>query len=160
MNEFRRIYEKNKALDVIYLERYGSIPRYVDKCAIELLVELGEFVNETKVFKFWSIKKPNMDNVLEEYADVITMILVFFNFYDMEIEDTYSHISDDDILNVINYIYKQASLVYHNCSEKLIKDIFGNMLYLAKLLELDEADIIKAIDHKHKILEERLESDY
>jgi dimeric dUTPase (all-alpha-NTP-PPase superfamily) len=37
---------------------------------LALLVELGEMINETKVFKFWS-KKPPADKpiILDEYAD-------------------------------------------------------------------------------------------
>lgn len=52
------IYAENKRLDEIFINRYKeSDPEFVRKNGIEFLVELGEFVNETKCFKYWTIKK-------------------------------------------------------------------------------------------------------
>ena len=43
---------------------------------LALLVELGECVNETRCFKFWSVKGPSPAPViLEEYADGIHFLL-------------------------------------------------------------------------------------
>lgn len=43
---------------------------------LALLVELGECVNETRCFKFWSMKAPSASAViLEEYADGIHFLL-------------------------------------------------------------------------------------
>ena len=61
MNEYRRIYENNKRLDIIFFERYKNTPDFFKKNCIELLVELGEFANETKCFKYWSEKESNKE---------------------------------------------------------------------------------------------------
>jgi dimeric dUTPase (all-alpha-NTP-PPase superfamily) len=47
-----------------------------DKRILALLVEVGEMINETKVFKFWS-KKPANDKaiILDEYADGLHFFL-------------------------------------------------------------------------------------
>lgn len=78
MNAYRRIYENNKRLDEIFIRKYENIQNFYEYNCIEMLVELGEFVNETKCFKFWSTKSPNREKVLEEYADCITMALVMY----------------------------------------------------------------------------------
>ena len=39
------------------------------------LVELAEFINETRVFKFWSNKAPEREKMLEEYVDGIHFFL-------------------------------------------------------------------------------------
>lgn len=43
---------------------------------LALLVELGEFANETRCFKYWSIKGPSEKEViLEEYVDALHFLL-------------------------------------------------------------------------------------
>lgn len=158
MNEYRRIYENNKRLDTVFLEKYGSSQKFYENNCIEMLVELGEFVNETKCFKFWSNKQSNKEKVLEEYADCITMVFVFFNFYHLEIEQEYSHIESKDKLEVINYLFLLATKLIKK--EKVVEELFGNLLYLGELFGFKEKEIIKAIDKKHSIIEERLNTNY
>ena len=78
ISKWNKLYENNKRLDKIFIDKYQSDTKLFEKNCIELLVEISEFINETKVFKYWSVKTPNKDKMLEEYADVITMILTFF----------------------------------------------------------------------------------
>ena len=157
--KWKRVYDNNKRLDGIFFQKYEKEDIYRKNC-IEFLVELGEFVNETKVFKYWSIKKPDKEKMLLEYADTITMCLTFYRELGLEIDDRYLHIDETDILKVINYLYQKISLLLNNLSEELIKDIFYNLLYLGELLEISEEETLNAICEKHKIIEERLNSDY
>lgn len=39
------------------------------------VVELAEFINETRIFKFWSNKSPEREKMLEEYVDGIHFFL-------------------------------------------------------------------------------------
>lgn len=161
MKEFEEIYEINKRLDRIFIEKYQvSEKNLFEKNCIEFLVELGEFVNETKCFKYWTNKKPNHKEVLEEYADCITMNLTFFNFLNLELKDFRQHHSSNDPLLVINYLYQQGSKLMERIDAELVKDIFINLLYLGELLNLEEKEIIKAIHQKLVKVEERLNSDY
>lgn len=46
------------------------------KRLLALLVELGELANETRVFKFWSLKTRSSDDIiLDEYADGLHFLL-------------------------------------------------------------------------------------
>lgn len=160
MEEFKKILKVNQELDKVFDEKYSSDKDYYNKNCVALLVELGEFINETKCFKYWSIKKPNMDNVLEEYADCITMCLSFFTHLNVEFESIPMHSDITDIFILINEIFKDATNMIDNGNSNLIKKIFSNLLYLGELLNLDKNDIYNACYKKMNIIDERLNSDY
>ena len=151
-------YINNQKLDKMFQEKYCTEHKLYEKNVIEFLVELGEFVNETKVFKYWTIKKPDKEKMLEEYADTITMCLTFMREFNEEIDDSYLHIETNDKLEVINYLYSRITLLMKR--ENVIKDIFYNLLYLGNLFEFKEEEVLDAINNKHKIIKNRLESDY
>ena len=127
--KWKEVYLNNQKLDKIFYEKYQNDDLY-KKNVIELLVELGEFVNETKVFKYWSIKEPEKNKVLEEYADTITMTLTFMREYHLELEKSYSHIETNDKLEIINYLYSEITLLMIHGN--VMKEIFGNLLGLVK----------------------------
>ena len=161
MEKLKKIYQRNKDLDHIFMEKYEEKePQYFEKNCIEFLVEFGEFVNETKCFKYWSIKKPDMDDVYEELADCITMTLTMFYVLDLEIDNLKEHHKTKDVLELINYIYSQGSKLMTKLNEDLVKDILSNLFYLAELLELDKEEIYRVLSYKQDKVEERLNSDY
>ena len=157
---WNKIYQNNRYLDEIFIKKYQNDDRLYDKNCLELMVEIGEFVNETKVFKYWTIKNPNKDEMLEEYADVITMILSFYGLYNLEIQKLDYKIDENDILKIIMELYNKAYNFYKNKDKKLLEEIFQYILYIGKLLDLKETEILDAIEKKQKIIEERLNSNY
>ena len=161
METLKKIYERNKELDHIFMKKYeAQEPLYFEKNCIEFLVEFGEFVNETKCFKYWTIKKPKMEDVYEELADCITMILTMYYVLKMDITDLKEHHNSTNVLEVINYIYSQGSNLMTKINEDLVKDILANLFYLAELLELDKEEIYRVLTYKQDKVEERLNSDY
>ena len=79
---YNEIYNRNKKLDDIFMNKYFNIEsKYYEKNCLELIVELCELANETKCFKYWTVKKPDKEMVLEEFADSLMMILYMFNIY-------------------------------------------------------------------------------
>jgi len=85
MKEFNEYYQRNKQLDKMYEERYGDIVNNVyEKNCLELIVEICEFANESKCFKYWTIKKPDRSLLLEEYADCLSMLFCIFNYNDID----------------------------------------------------------------------------
>ena len=82
MDEYLKLYERNKILDSEFMNKYISVDKELHKKnCLELIVELGELANETRCFKYWSVKEANRDMVLEEYADCLLMVLYMFNFF-------------------------------------------------------------------------------
>jgi len=157
---WNKLYKNNKRLDEIFIEKYQSDTRLYLKNSIELMVEIGEFVNETKVFKYWTTKKPKIEKMLEEYADVITMILTFYGIHNLKIKEDYPKIEETDILKLIMELYKKAYDFYEYNDKYILEELFYYTLYIGTLLEFKESDIIDAIEKKQQIIEERLNSDY
>lgn len=161
MEKWNLLYERNRKLDSIFESKYlDTVDKYYEKNALELIIEFGEFINETKCFKYWSIKTPNMDNVLEEYADCLTMCLSFFTHLNVELNNIPKHSDTKDIFVLINELFKDATSMIDNSNGELIKKIFSNLLYLGELLNLEKKDIYNACYKKMKIINERLNSDY
>ena len=160
VDKWNKIYENNKRLDKIFYEKYKSDEKIFRKNCLEFLTELGEFLNETKVFKYWSIKKPIKEKVLEEYADNLTICLTFFREKEITLKRRYYHTKKTDVLEIANDLYGLISFIMYHCSKDLLENIFGNLLYLGSLLGINEDEAITAIEKKHKIIEERLNSDY
>ena len=157
---WNRLYKNNKRLDLIFADKYKNDKKLFQKNLVELMVEIGEFVNETKVFKYWTTKRPNKEKMLEEYADVITMILTFYGLYDLEIKDSYPEIIETDILKLIMELFRNTYKFYEDNDKEVLEEIFSYTLYIGTLFEFKEEEILSAIDKKQKIIEERLNSDY
>lgn len=160
MEEWNKIYKINKELDVIFNERYSNDLEYYNKNCIELIVEIAELANATKCFKYWSMKKQNKEEVLEEYADCVMMILSFHTYFNLELEENKIKIDTTNIFEMFNKLFEEASQMMYNGSETLIKEIFNNMLYLGKMLSLKEKEIYDTCYKKMNVVKERLNSDY
>lgn len=161
MDRWIDIHKINRELDDVFFERYlDNESNYYKKNCIELVVEIAELANETKCFKYWSVKSPIKDKVLEEYADTITMILHFFTWFKIDLEDIPTHYETEDVLLLFNKLFIDASSMIENGNEELVKKIFSNILYLGELLRFSEDELIDACYKKMNIIKERLNSEY
>ena len=158
--KWNELYKNNQRLDEIFIDKYHDDTRLFDKNCIELMVEIGEFVNETKIFKYWTTKESNMEKVLEEYADVITITLTFFREFNLSIKEDYPKIEEKDILKLIMELYQKTYNFFKYRDKNLIEEIFYYTLYIGTLLNFKECDVLEAIENKQKIIEERLNSNY
>ncbi|MCA1318681.1 dUTP diphosphatase [Bacillus tianshenii] len=71
------LFKMQKELDSKIEEQHGLVNMdLVDRKILALLVELGELANETRCFKFWSVKPASEQSVvLEEYVDGVHFLL-------------------------------------------------------------------------------------
>lgn len=161
MNKYQEVYDNNKKLDDAFIEKYNQTIDYDKKNCIEFLVELGEFVNETKVFKYWSVKSPSKDKMLEEFADCMTMVLYFYNINDMTLDGLPKPIKKNNKLDIINYLYQEGTLLFdHLHDQEFLRNLLSNLLYLGYSFDFSDEEIIDSIKKKHIIIEERLNSEY
>ena len=158
--KWNKVYLNNQKLDDIFKDKYKNDNKLFEKNEIELLVEIGEFINETKVFKYWTKKQPDKDKMLDEYADVITMVLSFYHEFNMDIKDLVLDIEEKDLLILFKYLYKYTLKFLEENSREYLEILFKYTIYIGTILEFREEEIIKAIENKHKIIEKRLNSDY
>ncbi|MBD1380068.1 dUTP diphosphatase [Metabacillus arenae] len=72
-----RLFDMQETLDrKIEEQHHLGNEELIEKKTLALLVELGELANETRCFKFWSLKPASDPSViLEEYVDGIHFIL-------------------------------------------------------------------------------------
>ena len=72
-----KLFEIQSVLDERIVKEHGlQGVDLVDKKIIALKVELSEFANETRAFKFWSKKEPSPKEItLEEYVDALHFFL-------------------------------------------------------------------------------------
>lgn len=74
---FKKLFEMQAALDS-YIEENHQLQNenLFNRKVLALLVEIGELANETRSFKFWSVKPSSEKKVvLEEFVDGIHFIL-------------------------------------------------------------------------------------
>ena len=147
LKRWENYYQKNKKLDEEFNSKYQeNEPEFYEKNCIELLVEIGEFINETKCFKYWSIKSPNKEKMLEELADCLNMIFYFYGLLNLDITD-FTNTKIDNL----------STNLFNNLNEQDIKNIFVNLLDFAYSLDIQEEELLEKLEEKHQIIYNRLE---
>ncbi len=81
--KFNLLIKKQKELDKIISDRMdpSNLKVINFKRKFALLIEISEFANEVKWFKYWSQKKPDFNKVKEELIDVIHFTLSISSEY-------------------------------------------------------------------------------
>ena len=96
------LYQKQRELDEEIAVNHGvSYASTRNKRTLALLVELGEFANATRTFKYWSNKpSESKERVLDEFADGLHFLLSLgidqgFDVKNIEVEDDNSSLTDN-----------------------------------------------------------------
>lgn len=132
-----------------------------NKKVLSLQVELGELANETRCFKFWSVKEPSSKAViLEEYVDCLHFILSLglekgFQYISIDIKHTACELSQQ-FLN----LYINISDFATSSSRDIYLNLFHNFLNLGNSLGFNDEDIENAYLYKNKINHERQDNGY
>lgn len=133
-----------------------------DRKILALLVEVGELANETRCFKFWSVKPPaSIDVILEEYVDGIHFILSLG--LEIDIEPTIYFENKQDKRTVTEqflYVYQSITLFKDERSISMYKNMFEEYLFLGELLGFSSAQIEKAYVSKNEVNHERQKQGY
>ena len=158
MEQYNDIYNRNKKLDDIFMNKYMSTEdKYYEKNCLELIVELCELANESKCFKYWTVKNSGKELVLEEFADSLLMVLYMFNTYNVVSVSTVDVDISDDILEEFNVIIRMCTNLMNrdNITDMFLKEIFTRLIHIGKLLGLNDNEIVDACYKKIIKNEER-----
>lgn len=116
-----------------------------DKRILALLVEIGEMINETKTFKFWS-KKPSAEKpiILDEYADGLHFLLslsieVQSQKMNYEIQPLQVTLTQATIL-----VFQHVSELSKHWHVKHLESAFQAYLNLIPLLGFTADDVVQA----------------
>lgn len=157
---WNEIYIKNKRLDDIFFEKFKNDEKMFEKNCIELLVEIGEFANESRCFKYWSNKSMKKEETLEELADCIMICLYFYNYLNIDKVKIKTYDFPSDILVCLNDIFKLSTLLIDNINQEIVIKIFSYLIYIGNLVNLEEKEIYEACLKKIEKQEKRLKEGY
>ena len=160
------LFKMQKALDEKIEANYKAEEK-ITKLRIAVAVELSEFLNEWKQFKYWSkSKKKDTEKMLVEYADGLHMILSLGLALGIELR----HVDVikngtiyDKVLKVLHILtndifkddesYREVSLYYYEI-------LLGTYLGIAKDVGFTESDIIISYHMKNMINHKRISEGY
>lgn len=157
---WNEIYIKNKRLDDIFFEKFKNDEKMFEKNCIELLVEIGEFANESRCFKYWSNKSMKKEETLEELADCIMICLYFYNYLNIDKVKIKTYDFPSDILVCLNDIFKLSTLLIDNINQEIVIKIFSYLIHIGNLVNLEEKEIYEACLKKIEKQEKRLKEGY
>lgn len=134
-----------------------------ERKVLALLVELGELANETRCFKFWSLKPSSPQQVvLEEYVDGIHFILSLGIECGFEQELTESiDVKNKESLNEqFLFVFELISKFRASKSIADYNQLFQAYIHLGKLLGFNEGETEKAYMDKNEVNYERQKQGY
>ena len=160
--ELAELYTAQKALDKEIQDlHHVTYESTLHERMLALLVELGEFANETRTFKFWSLKGPSpKERILDEYADALHFFLslgIALNIDHFEHEFvSYDGKLTDQILAV----YQEVVDFTKNANPTTYATAFHAFLNLLPSLGYNEKDMFDAYRAKLAVNYKRQESHY
>lgn len=133
-----------------------------EKRMLALQVELGELANETRCFKFWSLKPPAERSViLEEYVDGLHFILSLGLDYGYKPEETGTkeNISENLTAGFLA-MFKAVSSFHRQPSQKRYSAMFEVYMVLGDNLGFTTEDVLTAYEEKNHKNHDRQDSGY
>lgn len=156
------LFKKQAELDETIAKNHNiSYATTRNKRTLSLLVELGEFANSTRCFKYWSNKpSESMERVLDEYVDGLHFFLslgVDIKTSKMEYGRT-KHM--DNLTDQILLTYKLVSDFYKKQDDKSYQKAFQAFLNIIPLLNVRFKTILNAYNLKLMENYHRQETNY
>ena len=158
---FKEIFKMQKALDrEIHKAHKVSFKDTLDKKILALLVEVGEFANEIKPFKYWKKDKSiDKSKVLEEFVDGIHFFISLANYLDID-PIINSNVIDKDPSKQLLYVFELISKLNNTFNEVNLVNAFQAYMGIAKLSGLSEKEIKEHYISKNKVNFERIANNY
>jgi dimeric dUTPase (all-alpha-NTP-PPase superfamily) len=164
MLQLETLFQMQQALDNHIEEKHQLQQEDLfSRKSLALLVEIGELANETRCFKFWSVKPSSEKEViLEEFVDGIHFILslgIECGFH----QTLKEVIEDAPALNITDQFHVIFERVHIFHKSKSLKDyllLFEAYLQLAALLGITNEEIVDAYFTKNKVNYQRQENNY
>ncbi|WP_251860617.1 dUTP diphosphatase [Clostridium sp. Marseille-Q2269] len=158
----KKLFELQKNLDEHITKNHSLEGKsLLSEKILALQVELAELANETKCFKYWSVKLPsNRSTILEEYVDCLHFILTLGleqNFDDLTLQrKNLDYNLTEQFLNL--YIDINDFMI---CSSKdHYITLFEDFLYLGINLGFSQKDIEEAYVEKNNTNHDRQNNGY
>ncbi|QUH25297.1 dUTP diphosphatase [Serpentinicella alkaliphila] len=128
---------------------------------LALLVELGELANETRCFKFWSLKGPSeKEKIIEEYVDCLHFILSIgldngFVFTNIEVTP-----KEGNLVDHFQSVFSKTIQIKEDLTDEKYLALFTDFLSLSHSLGFSYEDIFKSYMMKNEINHKRQAEGY
>ena len=162
MTDLSAYYAKQEALDAyIQKEHNETYASTASKRLLALLVELGEFANETRCFKFWSLKGPSAKEiVLDEYADGLHFFFSLGIPLSLRRKTVDVHAERADLTTAILSVYEKVIAFGNDRNEGTYWAAFDAYWDLLPSLGYTVEDALEAYDAKLAVNYKRQENHY
>ena len=158
----KEMYQKQLELDnEIASNHHISYEETKDKRLLALLVELGEFANATRTFKFWSFKpSESKERVLDEFADGLHFLLSLGLAYKFELDSIEVEKDESDLTSAILNSYHYINEFYVDRSFPKYAKMFESYLKILAMLGYEWQDAYDAYFLKLEENHHRQETNY
>ena len=162
--QIEKLFKMQRALDQHIEEKHElQHEDLFNRKVLALLVELGELANETRCFKFWSIRPSSEKSVvLEEFVDGIHFILSlglecgYQNLeYAMNIEPPAISVSEQFL-----QIYENVSIFKNGKNDHDFRSLLQSYLQLGAMLGITYEEMEKAYFTKNEVNYQRQRNNY
>lgn len=134
---------------------------FLKKKVLALLVEVGELANETRCFKFWSLKPASEKEVIvEEYVDGIHFILSLGLDFGITHYEPKTLEDDKDVTSLFHQVFQSITTLKEKQTIAAYYHLFDTYLILGQQLGFTAEDIKKAYIDKNKINYDRQNQGY
>ncbi|MBU5593638.1 dUTP diphosphatase [Amphibacillus sp. MSJ-3] len=159
---WKTLYDMQHQLDqYIQSNHQVTSDQLFERKILALFVELGELANETRCFKFWSIKEPSpREVILEEYVDGIHFILSLGLDADYKVEKVDHQPYQGDLTGLFNQLYRAIDYYRDDRSKETYLTVFGLFLTLGEQLGFSAEEIQLAYIEKNKVNFKRQDEHY
>ncbi|MBU8879654.1 dUTP diphosphatase [Bacillus sp. FJAT-29790] len=161
---YRKLFDMQTGLDQhIETKHQLQAEDLFDRKVLALLVELGELANETRCFKFWSLKPSSpKETVLEEFVDGVHFILSLGIECGFDQENNYSVdlLKKESATEQFLFVFEQISKFRTSRSMEDYKKLFQAYLDLGELLGFNAEETEKAYMDKNEVNYQRQQDGY
>ena len=138
-----RIYIENKVLDNMFIDKYKNVKNLNDCNKIELIAELIELANSSRVFKYRKANIPmDYEDALYEYVDWLTMLFYFFDTNNKKIELEKTNSDIDTVSLILKLIDIYNAFINKNIDN--LNEALSRYILLWDKIWFKEEDIIRA----------------
>lgn len=156
--------EQQKQLDQFIMDKHQltSTNEILKKKIIAFLVELGEYANEERSFKYWSTKaESNLPIQLDEYIDGLHFIIsignqIGFDFKEFE-QTTYGFTSNIEAYLGIVVVLAEFIVEF---DLEIYEDLLSAYLEIGEIKHYSTEQIVEAYKIKNKVNFERQNNNY
>ncbi|BDV03386.1 MAG: dUTP diphosphatase [Candidatus Hepatoplasma scabrum] len=159
----KNISDQQKILDQYILKRNNlkDNEQIFNKKIIALFVELAEFANELRFFKYWSKKKASDKKIiLDEFVDIMHFLISIAN--DLQYDQWKFEFNQREE-NIEILFLKIIDLILNLQKKKeknILKDIFINLLKISLYYDFKITEILESYQIKNKINFIRQDTNY